>query len=37
MFLKMKGGRMYKKILEYLISQEDVKILPGIEVIKNLT
>ena len=35
--LKMKGGRMYKKILEYLISQEDVKILPGIEVIKNLT
>ena len=34
--LKMKGGRMYEKILEFLTSQEDVKILPGIDVVKNL-
>ena len=34
--LKMKGGRMYKKILEYLTSQDDVKILPGVDLIKNL-
>lgn len=30
--LKMKGGRMYKKILEYLTSQEDVKICRGIDL-----
>ena len=34
--LKMKGGRMYEKILEFLTSQEDVKILPGNELIKIL-
>ena len=34
--LKMKGGRMYEKILEFLVSQEDVKILPGKELIKIL-
>ena len=34
--LKMKGGRMYGKILEFLTSQEDVKILPGMELVKNL-
>jgi len=27
--LKMKGGQMYEKILEFLTSQDDVKILPG--------
>ena len=35
--LKMKGGRMYKKILEFLISQEDVKICRGIDVVKSFT
>ena len=30
--LKMKGGRMYSKILEFLSSQEDVKICKGIEL-----
>jgi peptidoglycan/xylan/chitin deacetylase (PgdA/CDA1 family) len=30
--LKMKGGRMYKEILEYLISQDDVKIGRGIDL-----
>ncbi|MGI0011748.1 MAG: hypothetical protein ACREAE_10155, partial [Nitrosopumilaceae archaeon] len=30
--LQMKGGRMYKKILEYLTSQDDVKICKGIEL-----
>ena len=30
--LKMKGGRMYKKILEYLTSQDDVSILRGIDL-----
>ena len=34
--LKMKGGRMYKKILEFLISQDDVKILPGKDLVKIL-
>jgi hypothetical protein len=30
--LQMKGGRMYGKILEYLTSQEDVKISRGIDL-----
>ena len=30
--LQMKGGRMYKNILEYLTSQEDVSIHKGIEL-----
>ena len=30
--LKMKGGRMYKDILEYLTSQDDVSILRGIDL-----
>jgi peptidoglycan/xylan/chitin deacetylase (PgdA/CDA1 family) len=30
--LKMKGGRMYKEILEYLTSQDDVKIFRGIDL-----
>jgi hypothetical protein len=30
--LKMKGGRMYKEILEYLTSQDDVSILRGIDL-----
>ena len=34
--LKMKGGRVYRKILEFLTSQEDVKILPGIDLVKIL-
>ena len=38
--LKMKGGRMYEKILEFLSNQEDVKMVSGIElankVLKNL-
>ena len=34
--LKMKGGRVYGEILEFLTSQEDVKILPGKELIKIL-
>ena len=34
--LKMKGGRMYKKILEFLTSQDDVKILPGKDLVKIL-
>ena len=34
--LKMKGGRVYGKILEFLTSQEDVKILPGKELVKIL-
>ena len=35
-FLKMKGGRMYEKILEFLISQDDVNICKGIDVMKIL-
>ena len=31
--LKMKGGRMYEKILEFLTSQDDVRILPGRELV----
>ncbi len=34
--LKMKGGRVYGKILEFLTSQEDVKILPGKDLVKIL-
>jgi len=34
--LKMKGGRMYDKILEFLSSQDDVKILSGRELVKIL-
>ena len=34
--LKMKGGRMYEKILEFLTSQDDVKILPGKNLVKIL-
>ena len=34
--LKMKGGRMYEEILEFLTSQDDVKILPGKELVKIL-
>jgi len=34
--LKMKGGRMYKQILEFLTSQDDVTILRGIDLIKIL-
>ena len=38
--LKMKGGRMYEKILEFLSDQEDVEMVSGIElankVLKNL-
>jgi hypothetical protein len=30
--LKMKGGRKYKDILEYLSEQEDVKLIKGIEL-----
>ena len=32
--LKMKGGRKYKDILEYLSCQEDVKLVNGIELTK---
>ena len=34
--LKMKGGRVYKEILEFLTSQEDVKIFSGNELVKIL-
>ena len=34
--LKMKCGRMYEKILEFLISQDDVKILCGRDLVKIL-
>ena len=34
--LKMKGGRVYGKILEFFTSQEDVKILPGKDLVKIL-
>ena len=30
--LKMKGGRIYSKILEFLTSQDDVQICKGIDV-----
>ena len=34
--LKMKGGRMYKKILEFLTSQDDVRVLSGKDLVKIL-
>ena len=34
--LKMIGGRMYQQILEFLTSQDDVKILSGSELVKIL-
>ncbi len=34
--LKMKGGRMYEKILEFLSSQEDVTLFNGIDLAKFL-
>jgi len=34
--LKMKGGRTYKQILEFLTSQDDVKIMRGIDLVKIL-
>ncbi|MGY5146783.1 MAG: hypothetical protein ACW9W4_02125 [Candidatus Nitrosopumilus sp. bin_7KS] len=34
--LKMKGGRMYKKILEFLSNQEDVVMSSGIELVKKI-
>jgi hypothetical protein len=30
--LQMKGGRMYEKILEYLTSEDDVKVSRGIDL-----
>ncbi|HZI71463.1 MAG TPA: hypothetical protein VFD60_09915, partial [Nitrososphaeraceae archaeon] len=30
--LQMKGGRMYEKILEYLTSEDDVKVSTGIDL-----
>jgi hypothetical protein len=30
--LQMKGGRMYKRILEYLTSQDDVRVSRGIDL-----
>jgi peptidoglycan/xylan/chitin deacetylase (PgdA/CDA1 family) len=35
--LKMKGGRMYKEILEYLTSQDDVNILRGIDLAEMIS
>jgi len=34
--LQMKGGRMYKKILEFLTQQDDVKICTGINLVNIL-
>lgn len=34
--LKMKGGRMYPKILEFLTSQDDVRICKGIDLAKMI-
>jgi peptidoglycan/xylan/chitin deacetylase (PgdA/CDA1 family) len=34
--LKMKGGRMYPKILEFLSSQDDVVMCNGIELVKKI-
>lgn len=31
---KMKGGRMYKSILEYLTEQDDVNICRGIDLVE---
>ena len=35
--LKMKGGRMYEKILEFLSNQEDVKMVSGIELANKIS
>jgi len=34
--LKMKGGRKYKDILEFLVSQDDVKILRGVDLVNTI-
>ena len=34
--LKMKGGRMYSKILEFLSSQDDVQMCSGIELVNKI-
>ena len=34
--LKMKGGRMYSKVLDYLVSQDDVKIQRGIDLANGI-
>jgi len=34
--LQMKGGRMYKKILEFLVSQNDVEINQGIDLVQKI-
>ncbi len=34
--LKMKGGRMYEKILEYLATQQDVKFVRGIDLARMI-
>ena len=34
--LKMKGGRIYPKILEFLASQDDVEICKGIELANKI-
>lgn len=34
--LKMNGGRMYAKILEFLVSQDDVRICRGIDLAKKV-
>jgi hypothetical protein len=31
--LKMKGGRMYKNILEYLTSKNNIKIMRGVDLV----
>jgi len=33
----MTGGRMYKNILEFLSSQEDIKICRGIDIVKIIS
>ena len=35
--LKMKGGRMYEKILEFLSNQEDVEMGSGIELANKVS
>jgi hypothetical protein len=35
--LKMKGGRMYKEILQYLTSHDDVNIHRGIDLAEMLS
>ena len=35
--LKMKGGRMYKEILQYLTSQDDVNIHRGIDLAEMIS